>query len=137
MEAYIRFRYNDRVIDSHELDYTTQSRVGALLHARDRVGFANKDATQEEEAPIKVTVDFSDVPLATVNNYNDTFLLRGLDDMTVVDYCDAMKEADHRLTEAVESDPELMKAIGECSLGQLMLIIEEIKTNIDNRNKKE
>lgn len=136
MEAYIRFRYNDLVIDSHELDYTMQSRVGALLHARDRVGFANKDATQEEDSPIKVTVDFNDVPLATVNNYNDTFLLRGLDDMTVVDYCDAMKEADYRLIEAVDNDSDLRQAIKDCTLGQLLLIMQEIKTNIDNRYGK-
>lgn len=137
MEAYIRFRYNDRVIDYHELDYTMQSRVGALLHARDRVGFANKDATQEEDSPIKVTVDFNDVPLATVNNYNDTFLLRGLDDMTVVDYNDAMREVDYELMEIVDNNPEFQKAIRECSMGQLFFIMQEIKMSVDNRNKKE
>lgn len=135
MDPYIRFRYNDRVIDSHEMDYTIQSRAEALLHARGRVGYANKDATFE--APITVTVDFGGVPLTAVNDYKDTFLLRGLDDMTVVDNCDAMKEADYRLIEAVENDPELQKAVGDCSLGQLFLIMLEIKTNIDNRNGKD
>ena len=133
MDPYVRFRYNERVIESHEMDYTVPYRAEALLHARDRVGFANKEDDAQEDTPITVTVDFGDVPLTTVNDYADTFQLRGLDDMTVVDNCDAMKEADYRLIEAVENDPELLKAVGDCSLGQLFLIIQEIKANIDQK----
>lgn len=136
MYSYVRFRYNDHTIDSHELDYTVPSRAEALLRARDRVGFANK-VESDEDAPIEATVSFEDVPLTTVDEFRDTLQLRGLDDMTVIYHCDAMNEAYCRLAEAVENDPELMKAVRDCSLGQLFLIIQEIKTNIDNRNKKE
>lgn len=137
MYNLVRFWYNDRALDSHELDYTVPSRAEALLRARDRVGFANK-VESDEDAPIEATVSFEDVPLATINDYSDTLLLRGLDNMTVVNYYwDAMKEVRYGLMAAVEDDQNLMKAIGECSLGQLFLILQGIKANIDNRNRKE
>lgn len=134
MYNLVRFWYNDRALDSHELDYTVPSRAEALLRARDRVGFANK-VESDEDAPIEATVSFEDVPLTTIDDFRDTLRLRGLDDMTVIYHCDAMNEAYCRLIEAVENDPELMKAVRDCSLGQLFLIMQEIKTNIDNRNR--
>ena len=136
MEARVKFRFDGRLIESHELDYTAPFHAEALIHARDRVGFANVSDEDQSKIPLEVYLDFVEVPLTTVNDFGDTFQLRGLDDMTVVDYSDAMKEADYRLIEAVENDPDLLKAVGDCSLGQLFLIIQEIKTNIDNRNGK-
>ena len=128
---------NDRIIGSQELDNTVEYHAEALILARDSVGFAHVSEEDQSNIPLEVTVDFNDVPLTAVNDYKGTLQLRGLDDMTAVEYCDAMKEADHGLKEAIKNDPDLMKAVGECSLGRLFLIIQEIKANIDRRNGKE
>lgn len=138
MNARISFRMNDRTIDSYELDHTVEYRADALLHARDLVGFAHVSEKDQTHTPIEVSMDFYGVPLTTINDYSDILLLRGLDDMTVVNYYwDAMKEARYGLMAAVEDDQNLMRAIGDCSLGQLFLILQGIKANIDNRNGKE
>ena len=138
MNARISFRMNDRTIDSYELDHTVEYRAEALIHARDKVGFAHVPEKDQSNIPIEVSLDLYDIPLATINDYSDTLLLRGLDDMTAVNYYwDAMKEVRYGLMAAVEDDQSLMKAIGDCSLGQLFLIIQGIKANIDNRNGKE
>ena len=41
MESRISFRMNGRTIDSYELDHTVEYRAEALIHARDKVGFAH------------------------------------------------------------------------------------------------
>lgn len=130
------FRMNGRILDSTEFD-AAEHHADALVRVRNRVGFAHVPEEDQSNTPIEVSVTFESVPLTTVTDYSDTLQVHGLDDMTVVDYNDAMKEANHRLTEAVESDSNLEQAIGDCSLGQLFLIMQRIKTNIDHRNKKE
>ena len=128
---------NDRTIDSQELDYTLSYRADALLHARDLVGFAHVPEKDQTHTPIEVSMDFYDVPLTTLNDFRDVDQVHGLDDMTVVDYNDAMREVDYRLIDAIDNEPEFQKAIKECSMGQLFLIMQEIKLNVDNRNKKD
>lgn len=135
MNAKVSFRMNGRTIDSSEL-CTAEYHTEALVRARNRVGFAHVPEEDQSNTPIEVSLDFDNVPLTTVNDYSDILQVHGLDDMTVVDYNDAMKEANHRLTEAVENDSDLRQAIKDCSLGQLLLIMQEIKTNIDNRYGK-
>lgn len=135
-KTLVTFRMNDRTIDSQELDYTLSYRADALLHARDLVGFAHVPEQDQTHTPIEVSLDFYDVPLTTLNDFRDVDQVHGLDDMTVVDYNDAMREADYRLIEAVDNDSDLRQAIKDCSLGQLLLIMQEIKTNIDNRYGK-
>ena len=137
MKTLVSFRMNDRTIDSQELDYTLSYRADALLHARDLVGFAHVPEQDQTHTPIEVSMDFYDVPLTTLNDSMDANQVHGLDDMTVVDYNDAMREVDYRLIDAIDNEPEFQKAIGECSMGQLFLIMQEIKMNVDNRNKKE
>lgn len=136
MRTNVSFRVNGRTIDSSE-PCTAECHADALVRVRNRVGFAHVPEEDQSSTPIEVSVTFENVPLTTINDYSDTLQVHGLDDMTVVDYNDAMKEADHRLIEAVESDSNLEQAIGDCSMGQLFLIMRRIKTNIDNRNKKE
>lgn len=133
MNARVFIKSNGTAIDSHEIDNTLSSRVQALLHARDIVGFANALEEDHAHAPLEATMDIFNVPLATVNDFADTFQLRGLDDMTVVDNCDAMKEVRDKLIETVGNDRELLMAIMDCSLGQLFLIVEEIKKAVDGK----
>lgn len=127
----------DRTVDVHDLDYTLGYRAESLLHARDLVGFAHVSEENQSHTPIEVTMDLFDVPLTTLNDSLDANQLHGLDDMTVVDYNDAMREVDYRLIDAIDNEPEFQKAIGECSLGQLFLIMQEIKSNVDHRNGKD
>lgn len=137
METRVAYRMNDRILASHELDYTAEYHAEALILARDDVGFAHVPEKDQSNIPLEVTVDFNDVPLTTLNDYKDTLQLRGLDDMTVVDNNDAMREVDYELMETVDNNPEFQKAIRECSMGQLFLIMQEIKMSVDNRNKKD
>lgn len=136
-KTLVSFRMNDRTIDSQELDYTLSYRADALLHARDLVGFAHVSEKDQTHTPIEVSLDFYDVPLTTLNDYSDVNQVQGLDDMTVVDYNDAMREVDYELMETVDNNPEFQRAIRECSMGQLFLIMQGIKLSVDNRNKKE
>ena len=133
----VSFRMKDRTIDTQNLDYTLSDRADALLHARDLVGFAHVPEKDQTNTPIEVSLDFYDVPLTTLNTRRDVSQVHGLDDMTVVDYNDAMREVDYRLKDAVDDEPEFQKAIRECSMGQLFLIMQEIKMSVDNSNKKE
>lgn len=133
----VSFRMKDRTIDTQNLDYTLSDRADALLHARDLVGFAHVPEKDQTNTPIEVSLDFYDVPLTTLNTRSDVSQVHGLDDMTVVDYNDAMREVDYELMETVDNNPEFQKAIMECSMGQLFLIMQEIKMSVDNRNKKE
>ena len=137
MNTRVAFRMKDRTIDVHDLDYTLPYRAESLLAARDLVGFAHVPEKDQTNTPIEVSVDFYDVPLTTLNDTADANQVYGLDDMTVVDYNDAMREVDYRLIDAIDNEPEFQKAIRECSMGQLFLIMQEIKMNVDNRNKKE
>lgn len=137
MNTRVAFRMKDRTIDVHDLDYTLGYHAEALLNARDLVGFAHVSEKDQTHTPIEVSLDFYDVPMTTLNDTIDANQLHGLDDMTVVDYNDAMREVDYRLIDAIDNEPEFQKAIGECSLGQLFLIMQEIKSNVDHRNKKE
>lgn len=128
---------NDRIIDSTE-PCTAGHHAEALVRVRNRVGFAHVPEEDQSNTPIEVSVSFESVPLTTVNDYSDIAQLRGLDDMTEVNYYwDALKEVRYGLMSAVEDNQALMKAIGDCSLGQLFLAIQGIKANIDNRNGKE
>lgn len=136
MKTLVSFRMNDRTIDSQELDYTLSYRADALLHARDLVGFAHVPEQDQTHTPIEVSMDFYDVPLTTLNDFRDVNQVHGLDDMTVVDYNDAMREVDYELLAAVDNNDELRQAIKDCTMGQLLLIMQEIKTNIDNRYGK-
>ena len=136
MKTLVSFRMNDRTIDSQELDYTLSYRADALLHARDLVGFAHVPEQDQTHTPIEVSMDFYDVPLTTLNDFRDVNQVHGLDDMTVVDYNDAMREVDYELLEAVDNNDELRQAIKDCTMGQLLLIMQEIKTNIDHRYGK-
>lgn len=127
----------DRTIDVHDLDYTLSYRADALLSARDLVGFTHVSEKDQTNIPIEVSLDLYDVPLTTLNDTIDVNQVHGLDDMTVVDYNDAMREVDYELMETVDNNPEFQKAIRECSMGQLFLIMQEIKMSVDNRNKKD
>ena len=137
MNTRVAFRMKDRTIDVHDLDYTLGFRAESLLDARDLVGFAHVSEKDQTHTPIEVSVDFYDVPLTTLNDTMDANQLHGLDDMTVVDNNDAMREVDYELMETVDNNPEFQKAIRECSMGQLFLIMQEIKMSVDNRNKKD
>lgn len=137
MNARVSFRMKDRTIDVHDLDYTLGYRAEALLNARELVGFAHVPEKDQSNTPIEVSLDFYDVPMTTLNDTIDANQVYGLDDMTVVDYNDAMREVDYELMETVDNNPEFQKAIRECSMGQLFLIMQEIKMSVDNRNKKE
>lgn len=137
MRANVSFRVNGRTIDSSE-PCTAECHAEALVRVRNRVGFAHVPEEDQSSTPIEVSVTFDNVPLTTVTDYSDVYQLRGLDDMTGVNYYwDALKEVRYELMAAVEDNQALMKAIGDCSLGQLFLVIQGIKANIDNRNGKE
>lgn len=124
---------NDRIIDSTE-PCTAEHHAEALVRVRNRVGFAHVPEEDQSNTPIEVSVSFESVPLTTVNDYSDVAQLHGLDDMTEVNYYwDAMKEVRYGLMSAVEDDQALMKAIKDCPLGQLFLVIQGIKANIDQK----
>lgn len=127
METSVTISSCGTAIDWSELDNSLFSRVQALVHARDMVGFANS----VEDASLEVTLNLSAIPLADVSSLTDVDQLRGLDDMTAVFYCDAIREARDKLAEAVKSNPELLKALGDCTMGQLFLIVKDIKDSID------
>ena len=124
---------NGRTIDSSE-PCTAECHADALVRVRNRVGFAHVPEEDQSNTPIEVSVSFDNVPLTTVNDYNDVAQIHGLDDMTGVNYYwDAMKEVRYGLMAAVEDDQALMKAIKDCPLGQLFLVIQGIKANIDQK----
>ena len=134
MKTSVAISVNGNTIDWHDLDNTLSDRVRTLIHARDMVGFATVRDEDQYSTPLEVTMALCRVPLATVNNVEDALRLRGLDDMTEANYYwDAMKEVRHGLMAAVEDDQNLMKAIKDCSLGQLFLVIQGIKANIDQK----
>ena len=132
MEASVTTKSCGTVIDWHELDNTLYGRVQALIHARDMIGFANT----LEGASLEVTLNLEDIPLADVRNLDDVDQLQGLDNMTAVDYNDVFREAHDKLIEAIGNNSELLKAIGNCPLGQLFLIVKEIKETIDEAADK-
>lgn len=133
MRTNVSFRVNGRTIDSSE-PCTAECHAEALVRVRNRVGFAHVPEEDQSNTPIEVSVTFENVPLTTINDYSDTLQVRGLDDMTEANYYwDAMKEVRHGLMAAVEDNQALMKAIRDCSLGQLFLIVEGIKANIDQK----
>lgn len=133
MRANVSFRVNGRTIDSSE-PCTAKCHAEALVRVRNRVGFAHVPEEDQSSTPIEVSVSFEDVPLTTVTDYSDVDQLRGLDDMTGVNYYwDALKEVRYELMAAVEDNQALMKAVRDCSLGQLFLVIQGIKANIDQK----
>lgn len=136
MNTRVSFRVNGRIIDSTE-PRTAEHHAEALVRVRNRVGFAHVPEEDQSNTPIEVSVSFDSVPLTTVTDYSDVDQLRGLDDMTAVYYNKALNEVYYELMAAVEDNQTLMKAVGDCSLGQLFLVLQEIKANIDCRNGKE
>lgn len=127
METSVSINVNGISIDWHDLDNTLSDRVQTLLHARDMVGFATVRDEDQYSTPLEVTLDLSRVPLATVNNTEDALKLRGLDDMTAVNYNESLNEVREKLIDAVGNDRELLNAIRDCPLGQLFLVLREIK----------
>lgn len=130
METSVSINVNGISIDWHDLDNTLSDRVQTLLHARDMVGFATVRDEDQYSTPLEVTMDLSRVPLAIVNNVEDALRLRGLDDMTAVDYNEALNEVREKLIDAVGNDRELLKAVRDCPLGQLFLVLREIKETV-------
>lgn len=138
MKASVSISLNGTAIDWHELDNSIPDRLQALLHARNVVGFANSLEEDQSSTPLEVTMDLSGVPLATINDPVEALELRGVEDGTVFYYNDAMGAARDKLAEAVEGNPELLKALGDCTLGQLFLVLLDIKDSIDgDADKKE
>ena len=127
METSVSINVNGISIDWHDLDNTLSDRVQTLLHARDMVGFATVRDEDQYSTPLEVTLDLSRVPLATVNNTEDALKLRGLDNMTAVNYNESLNEVREKLIDAVGNDRELLNAIRDCPLGQLFLVLREIK----------
>lgn len=127
METSVSINVNGISIDWHDLDNTLSDRVQTLLHARDMVGFATVRDEDQYSTPLEVTLDLSRVPLATVNNTEDALKLRGLDDMTAVNYNESLNEVREKLIDAVGNDRELLNAVRDCPLGQLFLVLREIK----------
>ena len=127
METSVSINVNGISIDWHDLDNTLSDRVQTLLHARDMVGFATVRDEDQYSTPLEVTLDPSRVPLATVNNTEDALKLRGLDDMTAVNYNESLNEVREKLIDAVGNDRELLNAVRDCPLGQLFLVLREIK----------
>lgn len=130
METSVSIRVNGISIDWSELDNSLTDRLKVLLHARDMVGFATVRDEDQNSTPLEVTMDLTGVPLATVNNVEDAIRLRGLDDMTAVDYNEALNEVREKLIDAVGNDRELLKAVRDCPLGQLFLVLREIKETV-------
>lgn len=130
METNVSISVNGISIDWSELDNSLADRLKVLLHARDMVGFATVRDEEQYSTPLEVTLDLCRVPLATVNNTEDALRLRGLDDMTAVDYNEALNEVREKLIDAVGNDRELLKAVRDCPLGQLFLVLREIKETV-------
>ena len=130
MEASVTTKSCGTVIDWHELDNTLYGRVQALIHARDMIGFANT----LEGASLEVTLNLEDIPLADVRDLDDVDQLQGLGDMTVIDYCDAIGKAHDKMIEAVGNNSDLAQAFKDCTLGQLFLIVKEIKEAVDQKD---
>ena len=127
METNVSIRVNGVSIEWIDLDNTLSDRVQTLLHARNMVGFATVRDEDQYSTPLEVTLDLSRVPLATVNNTEDALKLRGLDDMTAVNYNESLNKVREKLIDAVGNDRELLNAVRDCPLGQLFLVLREIK----------
>ena len=127
METNVSIRVNGVSIEWIDLDNTLSDRVQTLLHARNMVGFATVRDEDQCSTPIEVTMDLSRIPLATVNNIEDALKLRGLDDMTAVNYNESLNKVREKLIDAVGNDRELLNAVRDCPLGQLFLVLREIK----------
>ena len=127
METSVTLSVNGIAIDWHDLDNTLSDCVQTLLHARNMVGFATVRDEDQCSTPIEVTMDLSRIPLATVNNIEDALKLRGLDDMTAVNYNESLNKVREKLIDAVGNDRELLNAVRDCPLGQLFLVLREIK----------
>ena len=127
METNVSIRVNGVSIEWIDLDNTLSDRVQTLLHARNMVGFATVRDEDQCSTPIEVTMDLSRIPLATVNNIEDALKLRGLDDMTAVNYNESLNKVREKLIDAVGNDRELLNAVRDCTLGQLFLVLREIK----------
>lgn len=131
MKASVTISSNGTAIDWSEMDNSIFGRVQALIHARDVVGFAHVPEEDQNNTPLEVTMDLSGVPLATVNDPLDAFQLKGLEDGTIDYYNDALNVVRYKLTDVIGNDSELLKAIKDCPLGQLFLVLQEIKETID------
>lgn len=131
MKASVTISSNGTAIDWSEMDNSIFGRVQALIHARNVVGFAHVPEEDQNNTPLEVTMDLSGVPLATVNDPLDAFQLRGLEDGTIDYYNDALNVVRYKLTDVIGNDAELIKAIKDCPLGQLFLVLKEIKETVD------
>ena len=127
METNVSIRVNGVSIEWIDLDNTLSDCVQTLLRARNMVGFATVRDEDQCSTPIEVTMDLSRIPLATVNNIEDALKLRGLDDMTAVNYNESLNKVREKLIDAVGNDRELLNAVRDCPLGQLFLVLREIK----------
>ena len=134
METSVTLSVNGIPIDWHDLDNTLSDCVQTLIHARNMVGFATVRDEDQCNTPIEVTMDLSRIPLATVNNIEDALKLRGLNDMTAVNYNESLNEVREKLIDAVGNDRELLKAVRDCPLGQLFLVLREIKETVDQKD---
>lgn len=130
MKTSVAISVNGNTIDWHDLDNTLSDRVRTLIHARDMVGFATVRDEDQYSTPLEVTMDLCRVPLATVNNVEDALRLRGFDDMTAVDYNEALNVVFERLIDAIGNDRELLQAVRDCPLGQLFLVLRNIKETV-------
>ena len=130
METSVTLSVNGIPIDWHDLDNTLSDCVQTLIRARNMVGFANT----LEGASLEVTLNLSDIPLADVGSLSDVDQLQGLGDMTVIDYCDTIGKAHDKMIEAVGNDSDLAQAFKDCTLGQLFLIVKEIKEAVDQKD---
>lgn len=131
METNVLISVNGISIDRSELDNSLADRLKVLLRVRNRVGFATVRDEEQYSTPLEVTLDLCRVPLATVTDYSDVDQLQGLGDMTVIDYCDTIGKAHDKMIEAVGNDSDLAQAFKDCTLGQLFLIVKEIKEAVD------
>ena len=134
METSVTLSVNGIPIDWHDLDNTLSDCVQTLIRARNMVGFATVRDEDQCNTPIEVTMDLSRIPLATVNNIEDALKLRGLNDMTAVNYNESLNEVREKLIDAVGNDRELLKAVRDCPLGQLFLVLREIKETVDQKD---
>lgn len=130
MKTSVAISVNGNTIDWHDLDNTLSDRVRTLIHARDMVGFATVRDEDQYSTPLEVTMDLCRVPLATVNNVEDALRLRGFDDMTAVNYNEALNEVFEKLIDAIGNDRELLQAVRDCPLGQLFLVLQNIKETV-------
>ena len=134
METSVTLSVNGIPIDWHDLDNTLSDCVQTLIRARNMVGFATVRDEDQCNTPIEVTMDLSRIPLATVNNIEDALKLRGLNDMTAVNYNESLNEVREKLIDAVGNDRELLNAVRDCPLGQLFLVLREIKETVDQKD---